>query len=248
MVTYQETKDPIAYDLDSEKIIYFDYDGNKDSVNKAIGKFELLPNLEKEQVMNSFIFGASGSGKSTVAKDMAMQYRRVYPKNDIFMISQKTEDPAFNNPALKLRRIKIDEEFLNKHVDMIKDFHDCLIIWDDFTYFEDKKIMEKISKLVIQALTLLRANHVNNIITAHLAVVMKERQIYMNIYNETDIIVFFPRSANYHQLKYILSEYWGWSNRRINYILHYKDGSRAICLCKSKQYLMTEKVIEILKN
>lgn len=248
-LTYKESKDstPIAYDTESDKIIFYNYDDDE-GVSKAYGKFEILPCIEKNQVINSFVTGASGSGKSTTAKKMAMSYRRVYPKNDIFMISQKTQDEAFNEPALKLRRIKIDEDFLNKHVDITKDFHDCLIIWDDFTYFESKKIMEKITKLLIQALTLGRSNKIQNIITAHLMVVMKERQIYSNIYNECDIFVFYSRSLNSHSLKYVLSEYFGWDSKRIRYILNFKDpDSRATILCKSKQYIMTENIIEILK-
>lgn len=248
-LTYDETSTPIAYDLATGEILY--YCEKHEGVREAIGNFEPIPNLEKE-FENIFIFGASGSGKSYFAANYALAYRRMFPEKNIFMFSQKDSDPSFEvreegdkkiniKNVLKLRRIKIDDKFLERDIDITKEkcFFDCMIIFDDFMYFDNKKIIEKVCKLIIQILNLGRSRKIFCVITAHLLYQIKNRDMYMNLQNEIHRLVWF-KGVNTFQLSYCLKNYWGYTRRQITSLLNFDNTSRFTCISKLPAYVLTQ--------
>ena len=256
-LTYDESNDtiPLAYDLKNDEIVYYS-DVSPDNVQIAIGDFEPLPNL-KQGYQFIYCVGCSGSGKSYYAATYAMNYRRLFKKNNIFMFSQKPTDPAFEERVengktidiknfLKLRRIKIDDDFVDKNIDIThKDFKDCLIIFDDFTAFNNKKITEKICNIVTQVLTMGRCQHIYCVVTAHLFYQVKNKDMYMNIQNEINQLIFF-RGVNMFQLYYCLINYWGYTKRQIKNIIDKGRTSRYICINKLPEYIITKNTILLL--
>jgi hypothetical protein len=253
-LTYDESNNkPIAYDLATNEVIYYT---DKEGTNEAVGNFEVIPDFQ-QGFENVYAFGSSGSGKSYFTADYAMQYRRMYPKKNIFMFSQKTSDISFEERKdeegkkidikniLKIRRIKVDDEFLHRDIDILKDFNDCLLIFDDFMYFENKKVVEKICNIVTQILNLGRTKHIYCIITAHLLYQIKNRDMYMNIQNEIHKLVFF-KGVNVFQLTYCLRNYWGFSKKQINNLLRVDTSSRFICINKNPSYVITKHRVILL--
>lgn len=244
---FSETNTPIAYDISTENILY--YCDKEGEVIGEIGNFEIIPNTCNE-FENIYVVGASGSGKSYFAASYALNYRRVYPKNNIFIFSQKDRDEAFEkrkseknddidmNAVLKVRRVKIDESFIKREIDITKDFKNCLIIFDDFLYYENKVLREKICNIITQILNLGRSNKIYCVITAHLLYQMKNRDLYMNIHNEVHKLVWF-KGANMYQLKYCLKNYWGLSNKCVTSLMMIDGRSRWTCLNRYPNYVLT---------
>ena len=192
-LTYSETDNPIAYDDATDEIISYDENKYKDRDTEALGKFRLIPNI-KLGFEVGFICGAMGSGKSYWCSEYAQAYRRLNNKKNIFMFSQKTEDKAYDDhPELKVRRVKFDEMFIKKEFDLSKekDFHDSLIIFDDFTTIPNKKIIEKILQNILQFVTLGRQYHCYILITSHMFYSFSHRELYASIQTEVTRLVWF---------------------------------------------------------
>jgi len=235
-LTYEDTNKPIAYDLASERVLY--YTEQDKNIYEAFGKFEVIPSIDKgfEFV---YAFGQSGSGKSYWTSEYALSYRRIYPKNNIFLITQKPSDPAFDDKSiLKIRRVQIDDDFMDREIDITTDFKNCLIIFDDFMGFPNKKVTEKICNMVVQVLTLGRCNHIFSVITSHLLYTTNNSSLYMHIQNEIHRMVFF-KGVNMFQLNYCLTNYWGFTKRQINYITSMDSESRWICVNKLPSYILS---------
>jgi len=249
-LTYNSTGTPITYDITTEEII--SYTDKEEHIKEAQGIFDVMPNID-QHFENVFVVGASGSGKSYWTASYALSYRRIFPKKNIFMFSQKTSDPSFEERTdkdgnkidiksiLKLRRIKVDDSFLNKNIDVLKDFNDCLIIFDDFMYYDNKKLVDKICSVITQVLTLGRTPQLYCVITAHLIYQMKNKDMYMNLQNEIHKLVWF-NGVNTFQLYYCLKNYWGISKKQINMLLHIEPSKKYqfTCLNKVPLYVITD--------
>ena len=96
------------------------------------GKMQLLPNIEKRDVIT--LAGMSGSGKSYWAAEYTKQYHKMFPKNRIFLISRKKDDPAFDVIA-SLKRIMINEDLIDKPIEM-EELKNALVIFDDCDILE----------------------------------------------------------------------------------------------------------------
>jgi len=247
-LTYKDVGTPIAVDLTEET------DNNMISVSKAegpreaIGKFEILPDL-----VNGFdvvyICGAMGSGKSYFVCEYAQQYRRLCPKNSIHVFSQKTSDPSLNRcDDLKLNYNVLDKDFLDKPIDITncKRFHNSLIIFDDFMSFSDKKITETIINLILQCITLGRQYNISTVITSHLFYGFNNKTLYMNIQNECRKLVWFNNSVNKYQLRRVLNQYWGYTQREITGFMRYDTKSRYTMINRNPQYIMTRYHIKLI--
>lgn len=253
-LTYNEQDaEPIAYDDATQEIIFFKENSPDQKITEAIGDFRIIPNIVRG-FENVFCFGASGSGKSYAASEYALSYRRIFPNNNIFMFSQKSEDPAFEvrdktsiKEVLNLRRIKVDDSFLQKNIDVTKDFKNCLVMFDDFMYFDNKRLVEKIINIIIQVLNLGRSLHIFSVITSHLIYSQGDgkRHLYANIQNEVHKMIFF-KSVNVFQLNYCLKNYWGFSSSQIKKLLKIDDESRFTCINKYPCYAVTKHRVVLL--
>lgn len=255
-LTYNKTDEQIAFDKSSNKIVYYDEDDeSKEPIKLAVGDFEIIPNtIEGYEYI--FIFGSSGSGKSYWASNYALSYRKIFPKNNIYIFSQKESDPAFEirkskdfvnkeditdiSKGLKLKRIQIDKEFIKKKIDITKDFKDCLIIFDDFMYVDDKKEHEKLSNILIQIMTMGRTNNIYCLITAHASYMEGDKNLYRHIYLETKKIVWF-KSCRSNQLEYIFKTHMSFNKKQIELISNIGGSKRYSFTCYNQipSYVVT---------
>ena len=245
-LTYNDTGKPIAYDEDAKDIIYY---SNKKGIQKAIGKFIVLPEL-KDEFDIVYVIGMMGSGKSYFCAEYAKNYKKIYPKNKVFLFSQKKQDKTFDDEHkdLNLEKVKLDEEFLDKEIDINDhvEYHNSLLIFDDFMHFSNKKILSKICNLILQCITLGRQFHMYICITSHLFYYGCNRELYMNIQNEVKKLVWF-RGANKKQLRYVLGEYYGYDKSDSLNIINFDKNSRFTCLLKFPQILISRNKIITLE-
>ena len=192
-----ENGTPIAYDASCDKILNY---STREGTNEAYGIFSILPCVNRDREI-VYCCGHSGSGKSTNAADYALKYRQFFPKNPIIMFSQFNEDKAFEKDLegndirkkLLIRRIILDEEFSRMTINVIEEFHDCLIIFDDCLIFPDKNIANKIKDVIHQVLQLGRKNHISCFITSHL-LYGDDTKLYRLLMIEIDKLIFYKGS------------------------------------------------------
>jgi hypothetical protein len=239
--SYDETEQPIVYDVESKEIIF--YDEAKKGVKEARGIFEPIPNIKKGMEYGvMFIVAAMGGGKTHFSMNIADQYKRLFNKNKIYYFCQKPSDPVVDeHVALKLERIQLNDDFLEKEIDVTREkkFHNCMVIFDDFMTIPNKKLVEKILQLIIQFIQMGRQYRVYVLITSHQFYGFRNKELYANIQTETTQIVWFL-SKNVYQLTYVLKMYWGYSAVQIKKFLKMDDDSRWTLLNRFPAYILTQ--------
>ena len=81
----------------ANKTIYLDSNGTAlhafNHFELPSGHFQLIPNTKRERDI-LYIVGSSGSGKSWFTAQYCKEYMRKFPKNDIYMVSNVSDDPS----------------------------------------------------------------------------------------------------------------------------------------------------------
>lgn len=196
--------------------------------------FELMPSKDPNKREIWYIAGASGSGKSYIAKHIAEQYRKFYPKRTIYLVSKLKEDATLDAmvpPPIRLSPDKLVE----KPVDDIEIFRDCLVIFDDYDSFvakEGKVIQQLIDDIAIMG----RHQNITMLCLTHYLSNYKKTRLLLT---EATHFVLYPLSTGTHALSYLLKTYLGLNKDEIANLR--KTGSRWICIYKNyPSYVITE--------
>ena len=189
---------------------------------------KVIPSVDPVQRYCAYVFGPSGSGKTTWICDYVECYKKLFPKNPVILFSRKDKDESIDkiNPT----RIQLTEELLD---DPIKpeDIPSSILIFDDTDTLKNKKIKNEINELKDDLLEVGRQSNINVVIVSHLASNYKMSRIVLN---ESNYIVFFPKSGSTQQIMYILKNYCGIGKKDIQRIMNLP--SRWVCL--SRRYPM----------
>jgi len=266
-LTTNTTPEICCFDEDINRVIYrSDEPGPKEH----IGKLEIIPrrgiikDFKDGTNMNEniYICGASGSGKTTIAREYAANYHRINPNNKIYLITQSYEDnlPEYckvwtgkfadttYNKYLNLEYLGFDYFLNSESIDITKDFFNSLVIFDDFLYFEGKDknetelIKNRIITMIIQILTLGRKVSCSAIITAHLLYERKLNLLYQSIYCEINKFIFSIKS-NRRQLIYVIKTYIGFTNNEIDEIFNFDNKSFMLTISKDPYFIMSSNKI-----
>jgi Cdc6-like AAA superfamily ATPase len=203
-------------------------------LNENDGQFQPIPNPETERQI-LYITGASGSGKSYYTKNYCMEYRRLFPKNPIYLFSSINEDSSIDE-IKGLQRIKLTPELLDDEITSA-DFKDSLVIFDDTDCITDKKMKIKINGILNSILETGRHTNTYCIYTSHLPCAGNDTK---RILNEAHTITFFPHSLGGRSLKYLLEGYLGLDKTQIKKIKGLK--SRWVSVLKTyPQIVISEK-------
>lgn len=187
--------------------------------------FQQIPNPETERQI-LYITGRSGSGKSYYTLHYCLEYKKMYPKREIYLFSALTEDTTLDK--LKgLKRIKLTEEFCNEEITS-EDFKNSLVIFDDTDVISDKKIRNKVNSIMNNILQVGRHHFTSCIITTHTACNGKDTKV---ILNEAHSITIFPNGLGNRSLKYLLDSYLGLDKQQVNKIK--KLNSRWVSILKT---------------
>jgi hypothetical protein len=203
---------------------------------KSGEKFQYIPDENKERFI-SYICGASGSGKSYFASDLANQYKKQNPQNSVYLLSYVDSDSSIER-VKDIERIKLDEDFLTTDLNA-EDFANALIIFDDCDCISSKPMKLKLKDLLGKLLNTGRHAAASVIYLSHIACGGLETK---GILNECHSLTFFPASLGGRSRNYLLNQYLGFSKKQIEAIDDIPG--RAITVVKSfPMVIVSEKMI-----
>jgi len=188
----------------------------------------------------SMINGCSGSGKSVYACNLANQYRKQNPENDIYLFSAVKSDPSVDS-IKGLRRITLSKFMADEEIGM-EDFADSLVIFDDCDTLSDKLEHKKVLALFNKIAQEGRHHDISCIFTSHLACNGAQTKIALA---ESHTITFFTKTMQGRSLKYLLENYMGLDKEQQKKLKSLD--SRAVTWCKTyPQVILSEHEIYVL--
>lgn len=177
--------------------------------------------------------------------------------NSYEYFNKKEPTPPDKKNYKNIRLFDVDfrkyENDLNKmNIDITRDYKNSLIIFDDFIYMtgknkkETQTMRENIMAMILQILNLGRKISVSCMITSHLLYERKFNELFQNVYNEVNKIVFSPSNVNKRQLAYVLKSYFGFDTTEIRMILRFDKNTHMITYNKRPEFIMSENKIKLL--
>jgi len=188
-----------------------------------------IPDKQKERQI-LYITGASGSGKSYYTYLYCEQYKKLFPKNPIYLISSINDDSSIDK-IKGLKRFDLNPKFIETHIG-VEDFKNSMVIFDDTDCITNKILRTKINGLL--GLILETGRHFNTscIYTSHVPSAGLDTK---KILNESHSITIFPSALGGRALKNLLENYLGFDKDQRKKIRQVK--SRWITITKT--YPMT---------
>ena len=210
-----------------------------DKIELDDGKFKLMPIFGKFQTY--YLYGASGSGKSYVARDIAEGYHLQNPKNGVFLISKLSQDDTLDK-AKFIQRIN-PESYKDEKCDVVE-FEDSLVIIDDYEGWEssDKVLYNIIISIINDIASMGRHYRINLVVCNHNHTNYRATRLLLN---EATGIIIYPQSSGDSALKYLLQSYVGLTKQQIQEIK--KAKSRWVFVHKhAPRYMMTVDELKLL--
>jgi ABC-type glutathione transport system ATPase component len=166
--------------------------------------FHLIPTPDPKVRQVWYITGQSGSGKSYIARGLAEYYKKIFPEREIYLVSKLNEDSTLDTMKIgKPKRINV-QSLMDDYPD-IKEFQNCMIIFDDYDSFPDKTgkvVQQLIDDLAIQG----RHTNTTMLCLTHFTTNYKKTRLLLG---EATNIVVYPQSTSSHALKYLLGTHFG---------------------------------------
>jgi hypothetical protein len=196
------------------------------------GAFELLPSADPKKRDVFYIAGASGSGKSYIAKGLGEYYQKLFPDRSVYLISKLAEDAGtldkMKPPAKRINIQSLIDDFPN-----LDEFKNCMVIFDDYDTFTGPA--EKIvHKLIDDLATMGRHTNTTMLCLSHYLTNYKKTRLLLN---EATHIVVYPMATSFHALNYLLKTHVGMTKDDIRDL---KKMGRWICIFKNfPQYIVS---------
>lgn len=254
--------EPIAYinggERDGEIIFLNKEEDNSDSDSeseeepKYVGRKRIsikkgrMVHLPSQNRFVRYIVGKSGSGKSTLAAEVIEFYHKLFPKNDIYLLSLKDHDIAFESLEKRgiMVRIKLDDRLLELDPKELVDVSsNSLFIFDDVDAMADINVnlMRKINAIRKYIMEVGRSQNVSLIICSHdVNHISVNRDFSRKIMNELTELCFFNKSCNRHQLPYCLKTYFQLKPDRIENLIEHNTRWTSIS-SNHPQYILRQK-------
>ena len=178
-------------------------------LTKDMDVFQLIPSDRERDIL--YITGQSGSGKSWFAKNYINEYKKVHPKNEVYLFSSIAEDESIDSIKGRKRVDINDPDFIEEDIEL-DEFKNSLVIMDDTDCIRNKKIKLKIDGILNMILETGRHANISVIFTSHLACAGNDTK---RILNEAHSITIFPKSMGNKTLKYLLDRYFGLDQNQI---------------------------------
>ena len=204
-------------------------------------KIQIIPQNTERSIFN--ITGQSGSGKSFFTARVVNEYHLKYKKRKIYLFSALQEDPTLDKAGLPINRVKLDENFLNTPIS-IAEFKNTIIIVDDADVISNKKIKEKLFKLLDALLQIGRHYNTTVFVCNHAPNRGKDTKILLL---ESNWFVIFPKTSGNSSIKYLMENYVGLNSKQIGKLK--KLNSRWVAIYRSyPQVVVYEKGAYILNE
>lgn len=246
---------PVAQIVGGEmngKIIYINTDEDADNlIKKPIKNMIQLKNGRLQPIRDTtkerevlYIFGASGSGKSTYVKNYIKAQRKLEKKKiPVYLFSYLDEDESLDE--IEPMRIRLDDSLLENPISLDEFEEGSIIIYDDVDCIPNKPLRQYLIALANEILQVGRHYKLNIIFTSHLPTLKNESRI---ILAECHHIVYFPKcGGNGRQTNYLLKEYLGLDKKIISMLKNSKSRWADIST-RYPNYCMNDRMIKILNN
>lgn len=169
--------------------------------------FNILPSTDPNKRDLYYICGASGSGKSYIARQIASNYHKLYPKRPIYVVSKLDHDETLDEMDFIIR---LDFNDWVKDPPNINNISDCMVIFDDVD-----GITGRLGKAVhnfMEDIAITGRRHGDNQGNISMLYISHHITNYSKtalILNESQNFIVYPRSTNPKSLKYLLENYLG---------------------------------------
>jgi hypothetical protein len=204
--------------------ILADETASKD-VSLESGSFELLPSPDPKKRDVFYIAGASGSGKSYIAKGLGEYYQKLFPDRSVYLISKLAEDSGtldkMKPPAKRINIQSLVDDFPD-----LDEFKNCMVIFDDYDTFTGPA--EKVvHKLIDDLATMGRHTCTTMLCLSHYLTNYKKTRLLLN---EATHLVLYPMATSFHALSYLLKTHVGMSKDDVRDI---RKLGRWVCVYKN---------------
>jgi hypothetical protein len=239
-LTFDDGKDNIPISKDKNNVIYLTTNKGVQSITNLNNNF-IVPFIKKDMNNRTYIAGNSGCGKSYYIKKYIKAYKKLYPDQDIFLFSILHDDKTLADIDDLITRIDINniEDF------EIKDFKDCLAIFDDYVGLPAKqqKILNYYKDTILKT-----GRHAGiDIITCNDKLLGGVHSI-KDILHSQYVVVFPQTGGNKTEIKNFLKNKLSYTDTNINKIINNKS-SRWVAICKAYPYhVITENEVYMVDN
>lgn len=185
--------------------------------------FQVLPSPDPEKREVFYIAGASGSGKSYMAKGIAECYKKLHPSREVYLISKLGDDSTLDSMKPPPKRINI--QTLIDDYPELDEFKDCCVIFDDYDTFtgQAEKVLHK---LIDDLATMGRHTNTTMLCLSHYLTNYKKTRLLLN---EATHIVVYPMATSFHALGYLLKTHIGMTKDDVRDL---KKMGRWVCVYK----------------
>ena len=196
--------------------------------------FSLNINPDPEKRFIYYIAGASGSGKSYIAKHIAEQYQKQFKGRPVYLVSKLKEDETLDGMTIKPLRLNIEKLMATPMKDL-EPLRETLVIFDDYDTLQGKEA--KAVQTLIDDICIMGRHTVTSIlILSHHLSNYKSTRLCLT---EATHFVVYPQSTGAHALNYFLKTYVGMGPKEVQAIKN--TGSRWLCIHKNFPiYYVTE--------
>lgn len=180
----------------NEMILYEEIIGGK-PIDKSLGlmdgKIKLYPvdPNDNNQTDVLYISGNMGSGKSYLSNQYLQTYKKIYPKNKIYLYSRSDPslDPSFD--CRGIYSVILGPDLLSFDF-QIEDYKDSLFIFDDYAAISDNKLLKKVESILKDVISHGRKFKIHILVTGHETTNYIRTKLIIN--NATRYII-FPASS-----------------------------------------------------
>jgi len=198
------------------------------------GEFQVIPNSKTDR-STWLIAGSEGVGKSIFTSRLVIEYAKLYPKNKIYLFSEKEYDKCLDD-IKNMNRIDITD--IENDPISYQEFANALVIFDDCDALDTKR-RKAIDLLRDKLLKNARDLKTSVIVTVHTFSGKDLQPALINCKN----IVFFLQDWN-KSLKYMIDNYIGLSLKDIKKLKEKRSRWTVFiktypqCLIQEKQIIM----------
>ena len=256
---YDKNKDkkciPVAYEVfkdnknkkKKKRLLYHTYDdelGEKSIVlDPKISIFSplLYKPIGEDQRVAPFIFGMSGSGKSTFLATLLNNMQKFDPKRVHYLITHKNRPDKSLSKVENLEKVDLESLF---DVDFEDAFEDTNVLFDDHLKTKDAELKNTIHNIHEELLERSRDINCNVYSIFHNP---KQRNDTTSAAFETTAVISFPQGNRAATLRFYKDKF-DFNNKQLEYVRKLKaDGRYTYCLFnQSPQYILSNDRIIML--
>lgn len=202
--------------------------------------FSILPTMFKDKREIFYNAGASGSGKSYLARALAENYKKIWgDKREVYLISKLKEDATLDNAKCKIKRIDI-ETFVTDPP-QFEEFNNSLVLFDDYDTM-DAPLDKTVEKLINDIAIMGRHGHISMACMTHHLTNYKKTRLLLN---EATHIVIYPHGSSFSAISYLLKTNVGMDLKDIKEIKHIS--SRWVLFSKNyPPFMISEHMVKLL--